>query len=562
MKIQVAAKTGTYSDALEAIGTASILEELGFSKVLIRDLGQTLLVSSDDTIAPVDWRVPSAGYPYIWESAKEPHPAIKGTVLDYEGEKLTEQAWIAFDKQARKSKGKAVAQLDEQELSAPARPHPSLRTAKMLASMRKGWNSDRDLAKWIDSEPAGLMPWIRRSLGVVDEVVSAAGSPPRPDISSTQIMNPIAGKGINAPKTNWRAPNSPPDALINPFAEWMKMRGLWIAMLPYRSDDDFKFFVIEPRDIRLSGLRKLREEMDKLQLWGGIRLDIESTLRLTELLIRHSDVYESSEDSIRLRRRKPAEVVGGLRQAYFKSLGTAAALMNDALLPLPDWFVVESKEDCDQYLQIIEEALGSEPGQRKGNLGMLDEGHSDEGAILQQYRQWILSSDLFDLLRFHHSYAQKVMQKLAAKEYAPTFGTTNLDILVRRAYQEKYPVTEIIENPGFKSVARAIRNSTIYALGMKNSNREVHFGLAQKWKQKMKGGAGELVAAISEFVQTQNWEVTSKHEGRGHIVTTDDLSSLLSLFKEKSDAELVGSLLLAYGYARAPKIETEGTAQA
>jgi hypothetical protein len=39
-------------------------------------------------------------------------------------------------------------------------------------------------------------------------------------------------------------------------------------------------------------------------------------------------------------------------------------------------------------------------------------------------------------------------------------------------------------------------------------------------------------------------------------VTTQHLDSLIALI-DKHGAELVGSLLLAYGYARAPKVEDE-----
>ena len=44
--------------------------------------------------------------------------------------------------------------------------------------------------------------------------------------------------------------------------------------------------------------------------------------------------------------------------------------------------------------------------------------------------------------------------------------------------------------------------------------------------------------------------------GRGHVVRKEDLDALFELF-DKYEPELVGSLLLAYGYARAPK--TGGT---
>jgi hypothetical protein len=242
-------------------------------------------------------------------------------------------------------------------------------------------------------------------------------------------------------------------------------------------------------------------------------------------------------------------VIAGLRQAYFKSLGTAAALMNDAFLPLPDWFAIQTEEDANAYLSIIDEVSA-----KGGCLKSLQEKHSDDGRVLQQYREWLLSGELPDLLEFHYLFALHLMQCLSRKDWARPFGTENLSTLLTRAYEEKHKVTEIIENPGFQSVARALRNATVYAL-LPNPRHEVRFGIAQKWKQKMKAGNEEFAATVAEFVQDYNWETARRLKGKGHSVTTEELDALLLLI-HKRKADIVGALLLAYGYARAPKVET------
>ena len=56
------------------------------------------------------------------------------------------------------------------------------------------------------------------------------------------------------------------------------------------------------------------------------------------------------------------------------------------------------------------------------------------------------------------------MQRISRNEWARPFGTENLTTLLTRAYEEEFHVTEIIEDPGFQSVARALRNATVYAL--------------------------------------------------------------------------------------------------
>jgi len=526
-------ETGTYAETLEAVGLASAIRELGFRGVRVTDQGTQFRVHSDQDSAPNN--ALSAGYLYVWKKSKESEcPTIP--FLDYEGEKEKRDA-------AKKTAKKAKAALDSQEIEAPS-ARPELATAAILESMRKGWNGDRDVAKWVEAHPAQAINWLLFRAGLRTQP-----SEKFPEISNTQILNPISGKGVHAGKTELRSASSLPSQLIDSFSEWMKMRGLWTAMLLYRSDEDFKFFVIEPTDIAVDELEGLRTDLQSLPLYGGVQLDIKAALHCTRILIQRSDAMQDGPGVMKLLGRRPRAVIAGLRQAYFKSLGTAAALMNDAFLPLPDWFAITNRDDARAYTVIIDEVIA-----KGGCLNSLQEKHSDDGRVLQQYREWLLSGELPDLLEFHYLFALHLMQCLSRKDWARPFGTENLSILLTRAYEEKN-VTEIIENPGFQSIARALRNATVYALTIPNQKREVHFGIAQKWKQKMKAGDEEFAAEVAEFVQEYNWETAHRLKGKGHSVTTDDLDALLLLIHERK-ADLVGALLLAYGYARAPKVES------
>jgi hypothetical protein len=531
-------KTGTYAETLEAIGLAGALREVGFTGVTITDDGARFRIHSPIDLPPERWDTcVTAGFPYIWKRSKEAQKPELPRVIDYEAGKVNRDA-------ARKAGKKSKGKLQAQDVEGLPEVEPEIDNAAMLESMRKGWDSDRYLAKWVAAHPQDAANWIRFRVG-------RGGALPAepPKMSNTQILNPISGKGVSAGKTEMRSAGSIPDSLIDPFSEWMKLRGLWDAMLLCRSDDDFKFFVIEPADISADGIGYIRAELAKLGLWRGVRLDISAALECAKLLILHSDVAQDASPWCRVRGRTPRAVIAGLRQAYFKSLGTAAALMNDALLPLPDWFAIRDKDDVDAYLGIIEEAIG-----KGGCLKSLQDKNSDDGHLLQQYREWLLTGQLSDLLDFHHSFALHLVQRLSRHDWARPFGTENLYRLLTRTYEEEFHVTEIIEDHGFQSVARALRNATIYALTLPNSRREVRFGIAQKWKQKMKAGDEELATVIAEFVQDYNWETAHKLKGKGHAVTTEELGSLLRLLRGR--AELVGSLLLAYGYARAPKVET------
>ena len=79
---------------------------------------------------------------------------------------------------------------------------------------------------------------------------------------------------------------------MDSFSEWMKMRGLWRAALLYRSDDDFKFFVIEPADNAVDEIERLRSALQAETLWCGVQLDIYAALQCTRILILQSDAVQ------------------------------------------------------------------------------------------------------------------------------------------------------------------------------------------------------------------------------------------------------------------------------
>ena len=120
---------------------------------------------------------------------------------------------------------------------------------------------------------------------------------------------------------------------------------------------------------------------------------------------------------------------------------------------------------------------------------------------------------------------------------------------------------EIVTNPGFQSIARAIRNSTIYSVGDgAPSQLSTRFGLAQEWKQKLRAGKAEFLGAVAEFVQQYNWEVINRFKRQYHVIQTQDLDELARLLDSDYGTEAVGLLLLAYGYAQAPKTEARASA--
>ncbi len=538
MEILIPKKTGTYADALCAIGYASLLTELRRASAHIEDLEHSFRVFCPQGRPPEEWQPPSPGFWYILRKSKDNAPG--GTkIIDYEREKAIADA-------AKKSKASALARkrvaeaLEEVSETVANEGSPEYRFAAMIESMRKGWSSDLSLYRWIMENREACLEITRLRLQGKEAVLKT-------EWSNSQLLNPSTGKGVHATKTIAKSASG--FKLTDTFDEWMKLRGLWASMLGFRSGEDFKFFVVVPGNISFPQVDKLRNLLRDLGMWGIVRLDIEAVLRLLQSLLLHSEYKEVG--GIPLAFQTPADVVRGLHLAFFKSLGTAAALMNDSLLPLPDWFKVEDSDDVEDYLEICQEPFGEGKG-TYGPLSTLRDDRSDDVALLQKYRRWLTTGKLMDLLEFHASYASHLLQKIAASDFAVPFQSSILHKLLQKGYPE---VIDIIESQGFQNIARAIRNTTIYAAAMKaKSNREIRFGLAQRLKQRIKSGDKEFLAELSNFVQDQNWEVVNRLNGKGFLVSDSDMNDIVRLTAQYG-SELVGMLLLAYGYSRGVKTE-------
>lgn len=553
MKIQIPKCTGTYADTLEAVGTADLLAELTGTQVRVQDAADHFLVCAEGGLPAEDWKPPMPGYPFVFVKDKDGVPP-EGWQIDYESERERDKAFRLYLQTSRKGRNQTERTLREQGLPEPARPNRELRMATILASMRMGWDSDKRLYRWIVEHPEKALAWARQrftaDISITEHPIA---------LSNSQFFSPTTGKGVHAAKTRVKSPGAIHKDLVNPFSEWMKYRGAYAAMLPYRSGDDFKIYVIEPADINVDALRSLRlalleildldRERDR-RPQKNLRLDIQSSLRLAEQLIMKSDVMGQN---IGLRRRRPNEVVRGLRHAFFKNLGTAASLMNNAYMSLPSWFVIDDLEAANAFLGIIEDHIGKRDGTERGCLGSLDEAKkSGDIPILQAYRTWLTTGDLYDFLNFTGRFAVYAAQRLGARERVNILSPARLDQLFTRGYPMK--TEEIVANKGFLSVARAIREVTIFALSPKTKRGGVRHGLAQEWKQKIKGGEKSFLPVLADFVQQYNWETEHRLKGAGHTVKKEELDELLRLIDEYG-AELVGLLLLAYGFSKTSKAD-------
>jgi hypothetical protein len=371
--------------------------------------------------------------------------------------------------------------------------------------------------------------------------------------SNLQFFNPIAGKGVTEAKPRGTDLGSLPDRLVDWFDAWMKVRALQKALLAYRVDDDFKILVLAPGAIPMHHLAGLRMNLLKQRLWGSVRLGVEAALTLAELLVRRSPASALAPDYDPFpfpSGATPRDVVHGFACAYFKKLGPAPATMNVSFLGLPGWFPVDTPQQVDDWLSILDEY--------RRRVRNLREDFSDHVPTLLAFRDFVSGGRLEDGLDLFGAYATLLLQQ---GERLVPFRADNLRRVLMAYATERPSLAEIIQDDGFKNVAKAIRACTIRAQYHKaalDSHRrsdpmrvDIRYGLAQEWKRFV-DRKEPFVERLAEFVAEFNAEAARRREKQDpheQPVSADDLEHVIRLIERDGSSSLVGKLLIAFGYA-------------
>ncbi|MHB8170814.1 MAG: hypothetical protein ACYDG6_04635 [Thermincolia bacterium] len=560
---RVRKKTNTYTDALVAQGLADLVVDISFQadverRVEIIDEGEVFAIKMVPSFEQTElnrWEA-NPGYRYIKvknDDAEAPLGAI-----DYEREREVEKVYKESQKTNTRKNKKEREILREQGLEGlPPEPIYDLPVLKTFNSMRMGSDAYNKLYRAI-SDNEGIKEILVHKLsqfglaGAINQ--GGDDSHLQNTVSSLQLFNPIAGKGINRPKPDSTSPASISSKLVDWFEEWMKYRALHLGLISYNCGNDgkdTKVMVLAPGEISIDQVSFLRDDLLKKKIWGKTStwLDIQVALVLVKTLIEHSEELNPGGKFVKLRGRRPNKVIKGFFSTYFKNLGTASAVINISFVGLPGWFPVANSEQAKDWLAILKE--------HENCLKSLDERYSSDVPLLMKYRDFLSSGEWMEFLDFLALYANHYMQLKAQNKWVEAFTTINLRRLFMRISET---TKEIIENQGFRNIATAIRKATINAQIRKSitgkSPFEIRYGLAQNWKRKAKFKR-ELIIELSSFVQEYNNE-NARHaeqnkETRKNI-TTQDLEQVIELIEnDKYGSELVCMLLLSFGYALEPK---------
>jgi len=552
--LTVAKDTGTYADIFTVAGLAHLLASGTQKMVRIRDQGACFEVSVDNPDEVLS-RVPAvAGYDYLQTKA-EPVPVQQYVSYQVQKQRVARFAELRKAIRDKKMNGSDPAVLEQLQANLPLENWRQLQVLNALQGFR---NSNGVYAQIARTDINSF----RKT--VTDGVAAICARRPSGvnwKTSSVQLFNPNAAKGYGLLKPSGTDRNNrTKEQWTDSFVEWLRYRGYFVTAAPFfmgSRGEHIRIFAPIPADISVSALRSLSSELRQAGLTGSApRLDALAVLRLARLLIDHSEFGEvpPSEDiAVFLRNATPSSVISGLAVTHFQSLGQARAISEISTLALPGWFDIRSADDASAWRLILDE-------HRRVIMSLRDD-HSDEMGLLIAYRGFLerrgrAALDAF--VNFVGAYGAFLpgARERPGRRFA-SFATENFHRIVGGMMPD---YLAILDDPGFRAVAAAIRRSTVSAQAMKalhqSDYREIRYELLHdiRRKRSLAGGA-ELLETIADFVAKYNYENARRREMRKRApanVTTEEFEGLTRLIQDHGSA-LVGALLAAYGSCREPR---------
>jgi hypothetical protein len=579
-------ESGTATDVLVAYGLAAVCHELlwkikspgGGYSVVIRDDGAHYVLELSERIRPewpevVDYftvvkgvRTPKAGTGDM--------PLVDVEDLDTAWQEIRQYLAARAASREASSGGTSEIEAEEAEMREVDPKHwitvylgtrqmQALKTYNRLALQ---WFETRDhFATNLKALLAmHACPGMDRS-AVAAAWRNAVGSGPVLEVTASQLLNPHQGKGQNRPKANALAMENVKSFWLT---EYLKAAGLWRCAVPrvVRGGDDRKTYVLAPTRISLAAHAEVFDRFSA-RLWSqtAAKMDCLALLLYADCLLEHS--LANRFDELDFDGRSLDRVVSGFHVAHYKLLSrNAYTMMSLGFLGMPAWVGrIEDRRQVRLIREVIAENLDV--------VEFIDEARSDGYQLLVEYRDFLSAGRWESFFAFAGGFAAYLMSELdrvrrgKARVRVRRFSVNNLEVMLMQGNPSLLP---IVQNPGFRHIARAIRQSTVnlqYLAGRDKGATlpyEIRYGLAQDLLRKSNRDE-EFVAAVSDFVwkyNAENARAAEKQQDtwRREAVTERDLDELIRLV-DQYHASVVAPLLVAYGYARETRQEESGAAQ-
>lgn len=555
--------TGTPGDMNLVSGFTTLIDsvvpqESGDIGLSIRDEGGAYCISLKQPLAE-EW-VRQAGYVHLiqgLDTAKKTADLPQGERVDYL--RHQENNRIYYEGLAKKL---SEAQLAEQGIMPPVPDWPAWAMINQMAAvdafngLAELWHAHRDCFPELLDITLNLFAQRPNDVAAAEvawkRLAKERGITAKATAARLQVVNPGMGKGGNRSKADGLTIGG-----LDGFwlLEYLKYAGLFRAAVPrtVKGSKDRKTYVLYPRNLSWTRHKQIFPAFQKA-LFGNsaIKMDVLAVLNYCRVFL---EQWMAGQATGRLAhmRGNPGNHVAALGVIYYKHLGSAHATMNLSTLALPLWLSeVETVEQAHLFSDLLAEHSGIIRG--------LDESHSEEYQLLRDYRDFLSGRDLTYFFRFTRTYSGVIMRRLSARGPSPRqFSIPHLEKLIM-AHNDK--LSPILQDPGFRRVAEAIRRSTVIPQYQKAQGRdtlyEIRYGLGDKLLRHAQN-ANEFAQELGRFMYDYNHENARKSETRKQQfrsnLTIEDVAAIVALIDEY-DAPTVANLLVAFGYARDPKLGT------
>ncbi len=452
--------TGTPADALVAFGLAALLdfatpETAGDPKLRVQDEGDCYRVSLEFP-AESTWLDEVEFFSPLRALDTAKKKSALPSAVDYVAHQTRNNAYF----EGRK-KGLDPELLEEQGLVPPAVDWPAWAIINQMAAT----NTYNGLvATWHLHQlhfPALLqltMEMFRNRPNEVDAVAQKWGEQAKQwklnakaMAPQLQVINPGMGKGGNKSKANGLSIGG-----LNGFwlIEYLKFVGFFHAAVPrtVSGSKDRKTYILRPKSLLWRTHRTVFPAFQKaLYAQSAIKMDILATLRYCKTFLQQWKAGQGNNLFIHAQ-GSPGDHIAGLEIIHYKHLGSAHATMNLSTLVLPNWLPqIESIEQANLFLTLLSE--------HESVVRNLDEKISLGFSLLRSYRDFLPGKDLTAFFQFTKQYATYVMNTMLESRFPPRrFHIKNLEVLIMSNNPD---LVAIVQNPGFRRIAEAIRKSTV-----------------------------------------------------------------------------------------------------
>ncbi|MCK8816754.1 hypothetical protein MWH28_05135 [Natroniella sulfidigena] len=367
--------------------------------------------------------------------------------------------------------------------------------------------------------------------------------------NALSCLLPIRVKGLNIDDLSASTIISPKNTTEN----WVKLFLILIGfyesfILKSLNSGNRLYSVIDPQQVILDDFDDLYSEIEPNYYPAEI-LEKQNILYLSDFISKLLDKLEEFKAGRRRRKRKRLNnYIRGLKNVYLVDMGQNHVIKNIYDLNIPNWVILDEEKDKTEFKEVFQEFIDL--------IKPIDDKNEDI-KIFQELYNFLTTERVDYLLNYYYQHAILAMQRLGNDEPAKIYTKRSVKFIMCKLENiNDASYSSILENEGFKSFAKAIRNSTLVPVYL-NQKKKIKFGLLQDLRRAALN-KDTLLTKLSEFMADYNNEngLESFHhnkQSRSNLTTTD-FEQVVELI-DKHDSKIIGNMLLAYGFGKDDKVE-------